>query len=98
MSIKSHILEHLSGSKTNPQSWKDLSNTEKITAKKIAGLYLTTAFGLVASLSVAFHEIKNTPHGCTSVVFPEQTFIKQPNHCKQSIYGLGFGTSATLTP
>ena len=95
MPLKSKTLKSLSGSENNPQSWGDLTKSEKSRARETIELIVFPAAALAVSFAVAAYEIKNTPEGCTAVIFPEQTFIKQPEHChrarhNRSITGLGF--------
>lgn len=103
MTIKSKLLKHLSDSDNNPQQWSDLSFEEKATTKRVGLFYaiVTSTFSLAAA--IAIDEIRNTPEGCVPVIFPEQAYLKQREHCKRDyserpLFGLGFGTSGTLAP
>ena len=81
MSIKSKLLKHLSGANFEPYYWHELSEKERTNVKVNSAIGTLTALALTAFALVAKHEIENTPEGCTAVLFPEQTFIEQPEHC-----------------
>ena len=82
MSLKSKFLKHISGTQSNSEQWSDLSESDQLIAKKVTALYLFTTFAFTVSGYVSYQEVKNTPLGCTAILFPEQTFTKQPEHCK----------------
>ncbi|MEM7618213.1 MAG: hypothetical protein AAF244_02400 [Pseudomonadota bacterium] len=103
MTIKSKLLKHLSGTDFEPYYWHELLEHEQETAKRVASTYVAVTALFSIATAVAIDEIRNTPEGCTAVLFPEQTFLQQPEHCKRNynkrpLFGLGFGTSGTLTP
>ena len=82
MSIKSKLLQHLSQADFEPYYWWELSEKEQINVKVNSLLYITAPLLLAAFVVVAKREIDNTPVGCFPVLFPEQTFIQQPEHCQ----------------
>ena len=87
MPLKSKLLKSISGSEGNPQSWEDLTSHEKFTAWEVLSTSAAADLSLVAGFAIAAYEIKSTPEGCTAVIFPEQTFIDQPEHCHKARRG-----------
>lgn len=100
MTIKSKLLTHISGSISNPEKWSDLSTKEKEQARLVTTTYIGSAFAIAACALLELHTVQNTPKGCAAILFPEQTWIKQPEKCRKPhrpLYGLGFGISATVS-